>query len=71
MKTKIEWELSIVKITNIINEKFPELSKYILEMPVEDSGNDDIKIKNLEDYYYSLVGFLNKYAETHISEIDK
>lgn len=65
MKTKEELEQNIINITTTIREKFPELSKYIIEMPVKDSDNDGIDIKNLEDYYQSLEVLVNKYAKTH------
>ncbi|MFT7037023.1 MAG: hypothetical protein ACJA2S_005565 [Cyclobacteriaceae bacterium] len=68
MKTKIEWELAIVKITDTINQKFPELSKYMVEIPVKGSGKDEVNIKNLEDYYNSLEELLNEYTKTHKSD---
>lgn len=65
MKTKAEWGQDVINITNTIHQKFPELSKYIAEMPMKSSGKDDVTVKNLEDYYHSLEDFLNKYAKTH------
>ena len=65
MKTKAEWGQDVINITNTIHQKFPELSKYIAEMPMKGSGKDDVTVKNLEDYYHSLEDFLNKYAKTH------
>ncbi|TLP80148.1 hypothetical protein [Maribacter sp. ACAM166] len=65
MKTKIELEQNIISITAKIHKEFPELSKHITEIPVNDSEEDEIDIKNLEDYYHSLVEILSKYAKTH------
>lgn len=65
MKTKIELEQSILSITAKIHNEFPELSKYIIEIPVANSAEDKINIKNLEDYYHSLEEIVSKYANTH------
>jgi hypothetical protein len=65
MKTKIEWHQDIVNITNTIHQEFPELSKYITEMPVKGSDNEEVNVKNLEDYYHSLEELVNRYAKTH------
>ena len=65
MKTKIEWDEDIFKMITTIQQKFPELSKYIIEMPVEASENDEINVKNLEDYYNSLEELVTNYSKTH------
>ena len=65
MKTKIEIEQSIIKITSTIREEYPELSKFIAEMPVNNSESVEITLKSLEDYYNSLENLLDKYAKTH------
>ena len=69
MKTEKELNNDILKITLTIQEKFPELSKYIAEMPVTipDIDNPEINIKNLKDYYDSLDNLLKKYATSHSS----
>jgi hypothetical protein len=67
MKTNIEWDQDILKITNTIHQKFPELSKYINEMPENYSENEEVSNKTLEDYYHSLEELVNKYAKTHLS----
>ncbi|MFT6872702.1 MAG: hypothetical protein ACJAVN_001713 [Roseivirga sp.] len=71
MKTQREWEHSILEITNTIHQKFPELSKYIMEMPENNSENDQVTIKTLKSYYYSLKDFLNNYEKMHPGEITK
>lgn len=71
MKTEQELNADILKITMVIRDKYPELSKYISEMAVTipDVKTPEINIKNLKDYYDSLVAILKKYAPSHISEI--
>lgn len=70
MKTEQTLTTDILKITIMINEKFPELSKYITEMPVTipDTDNPEINIKNLSDYKESLENLLKKYEKDHTSE---
>ena len=65
MKTKIELEQSIISITSKIHKEFPELVKYITEIPINISAEAEGNIKNLEDYYSSLEEIISKYAKTH------
>ena len=65
MKTKIELEQSIMNITAKIHKEFPELVKYITEIPVNISAEAEGNIKNLEDYYFSLEEIISKYSKTH------
>jgi hypothetical protein len=67
MKTEEELNADILKITMTIRDKYPELSKYISEMPVTipDENNPEINTKNLQDYYNSLNDILRKYAPNH------
>ncbi len=57
----------ILKITMTISEKYPELSKYIEEMPetIPDEKDPEITRKNLKGYYDSLNTMLNKYILEH------
>lgn len=57
----------ILKITMKISENFPELSKYISEMPVSipDTDDPEITIKNLSEYKESLELLLKKYEKNH------
>jgi hypothetical protein len=75
MKTKIQLEQNIIKITTTIKQEYPELSKFIIEMPENNSESEEVTIKSLEEYYNSLEDLLNKYAKTHseteIKEIPK
>lgn len=56
MKTEKQLNEAILKITMKIKEQFPELSKYILEMPVTIPNLKSPKINQntLNDYYDSL-----------------
>ena len=57
----------ILKITMTIMDQYPELSKYIEEMPVTipNEKNPDITLNNLKTYYESLSLMLNKYKTEH------
>lgn len=67
MKTEAELNQNIVKITMTIRNEFPELMKYLGEMPVTipNSENPEINMKILQDYYNSLEDLLRKYAPNH------
>ena len=67
MKTEKELNEAILKITLRIHNTFPELSKYIEEMPVTipNVANPEIKIKQLTAYYDSLNNLIEKYADNH------
>jgi hypothetical protein len=67
MKTQKELEADILKLTMHIQEKHPELSKYIDEMPVTipNVESPEINAKILQDYYNSLDSMLKKYVPNH------
>ena len=67
MKTEKELNEAIVKITMTIQEKYPELSKYITEMPITipDEKHPDMSNENLQNYYDSLKSILKKYDVSH------
>jgi len=67
MKTEQDINCDILKITMTIEEQFPELSKYIDEMPVKflDSDDAETTIKSLLSYYSSLFAVLKNYAFYH------
>ncbi|OYU95509.1 MAG: hypothetical protein CFE21_10215 [Bacteroidetes bacterium B1(2017)] len=67
MKTEKKLNEDILKITLLIQDKYPELSKYITEFPVTipDEKHPEISIKNLGDYYDTLRTILKTYAPTH------
>ena len=69
MKTE-ELNSKILKITLTIQEKYPELSKYLNEMPVTIPNEKDPEInnKNLKEYYNSLSSLLQNYIDEHPQE---
>jgi hypothetical protein len=68
MKTEKEISEDIIKITMIIKEKYPELSKYLLEMEetIPVAAHPEVSIKILEEYYNSLENLLKKYSSSHL-----
>ena len=68
METEKKLNDAILKLTLKIQNEYPELSKYLIEMPVTipDTNNPEINIKILNDYYESLNTILHKYAENQI-----
>jgi hypothetical protein len=60
-----ELEQKIINLTVKIQDEFPELSKYISEMPQDNSDDKKIKIKHFEEYYQSLKNIHYQYSRTH------
>ncbi len=67
MKTEVQLNADILKITLLIRKEYPELSKYIAEMPVTipNKESPEINAKMLTDYYESLKVMMTKYAQNH------
>ena len=67
MKTEKELNEAILKITSKIHSEFPELSKYLSEIPITipDVNIPKITIKVLTDYYETLENILKKYIPKH------
>ena len=65
MKNEKELNEDILKITMLIQEKYPELSKFITEMPVTVPNIETSEINNqhLSNYYDSLKTLVDKYKE--------
>ncbi|MBL0144579.1 MAG: hypothetical protein IPP48_01240 [Chitinophagaceae bacterium] len=61
---------AILKTTLMINDNYPELAKFIGEMPVTipNSSNPEINVKALSDYNESLNVLVKKYAKVHQEE---
>ena len=73
MKTATDWEKEIQKKTTEIHQKFPELIKYLNEMPLpilEEKESEKMG-ENLANYYASLTDLLKHYAETRQSTSNK
>jgi len=70
MELEKELNKKILEITMTIQEKYPELSGYLDEMPVTIPNSQDAEInnKNLEAYYDSLTSLLKNYIEVHSLE---
>lgn len=73
MKTVKELNDAILKMTLKIQNEYPELSKYLIEMPVTipDIINPKINSRTLKDYYESLNSILKEYVPNHIDIKDK
>ncbi|WP_199907773.1 hypothetical protein [Leeuwenhoekiella sp. MAR_2009_132] len=73
MKKKAQLERDIIDITMTIHDKFPELSKYITEIPEKESGihSEQMSVKNFKEYYNSLQEVLLEYAKTHQTQKEK
>jgi hypothetical protein len=69
MKTEIELEKSILDILKKIHTEFPELIKYINEMPISISRSNSQSITDteLEAYFNSLYEIYSLYSNTHYS----
>ena len=65
MKTEAQLNADILKITLMIREKYPELSKYVSEMSITipDVESPEINAKILTDYYDSLEAIVENYAQ--------
>jgi hypothetical protein len=55
--------LKIIEVTNRIKDHYPQLTRFLDEMPiaVADDKNVEITLRNLRSYYDSLNTMLNKY----------
>lgn len=67
MKSEKELNEAILNITNKIRNEYPELSKYLNEIPVTIPAvsTPEINTKILNEYYESLENILKKYIPTH------
>jgi hypothetical protein len=67
METEEDINAKILKITMVIQENYPELSKYLNEMPITIpiDSNPKMNVKNLEKYYDSLVILFRNYVAEH------
>ena len=67
MKTEEQLNKEILDITLKINHQYPELSKYLSEMPVTipNELSPEIEAKTLTDYLNSLNELLLSYIKNH------
>lgn len=68
MKIENELYAAILKITMKIKIQFPELSNYILEMPVTipNVESPEINCNVLQEYYNSLCVLLKDYIDNQV-----
>ncbi|TRX31890.1 hypothetical protein FNW52_18025 [Flavobacterium sp. ZT3R18] len=71
MEDAKELNTQILKTTMLIRKQFPELSKYLLEMPetIPDVKNPEMNKQVLKEYLNSLKEILGKYAPNHTTTI--
>ena len=68
MKTEMEINDLIIAITMKIEKDYPELSKYLVEVPVKNHPTGaERSVADLQDYYSSLFEIVKEYSETHQS----
>lgn len=67
METEEEINAKILKVTMVIQENYPELSKYLNEMPITIpiDSNPEINVKNLQKYYDTLLTLFRNYVAEH------
>ena len=67
METEAEINAKIMKLTMVISENYPELMKYLNEMPITIpiDSNPEINAKNLQKYYDNLLDIFRKYVAEH------
>lgn len=68
MKTVSELNKAILDITMKIYNEYPELVKYLSELPVTipDSSNPEINTLILQDYYETLSNIVKKYVSSQL-----
>lgn len=67
METEAELNDKIMKLTMVIQENYPELSKYLNEMPVTVpvDNNPEVNLMALSKYYDSLLSWFRNYVAEH------
>ena len=67
METDDDINAKILKITMVIQDNYPELSKYLNEMPITIpiEQHPEINKKNLEKYYNTLLSLFRNYVAEH------
>jgi hypothetical protein len=50
LKTESEWTQDVMDVLDTINNKFPELSKFIEEIPVKPSSKS-MRLTSMEEYH--------------------
>jgi len=70
MESEEELNLEIMELTMTIQEKYPELSEFLGEMPVSipNTKNPEITIDNLKAYRDTLSSLLANYIREHAND---
>jgi len=73
MKSLNKLNEKIVAITMLIGECYPELLKYLNEMPITipDKSKPEINVRILNEYYESLKNLLKTYGVAHEKNTSK
>jgi hypothetical protein len=71
MKTESQLNEEILKITNTIRSEFPELVKFLNEMPITIpiDNSPEINIQILEKYLNSLIDLVKNYKLSHLKSL--
>lgn len=64
-EAEIMLNAKILKLTTTIRTKYPELIKYLDEMPITipNEAHPNVDANNLKDYYNSLNAMVNRYLQ--------
>lgn len=67
METEEEINAKILKVTMVIQENYPELSKYLNEMPITIpiDSRPEVNVQNLQKYYDTLLTLFRNYVAEH------
>jgi len=65
METEKTINEKILAVSALVKEKYPELQKFLGEMPITipNDSSPEITIKILQDYYNSLLALIKRYEE--------
>lgn len=66
-ETEQEINAKIMKVTMVIQDNYPELSKYLNEMPITIpiDSRPEVNVKNLQKYYDALLAIFRNYVAEH------
>ena len=69
MKTIHQINDDIQQITTKIATEYPELTKFIVEMPAKNNEeiDEEITIQDLKNYYSTLESLLKNYSKDHFA----
>ena len=67
IETEDEINAKILKVTMVIQENYPELLKYLNEMPITIpiDSRPEVNVKNLQKYYDTLLTLFRNYVAEH------